>query len=114
MNYEKRIGILGGGQLAQMLAQAAYRMGLHCVIYAEDKTAPAAQNAFRVVLGRLNDETQLNEFFNSVDHVIFENEFIDCHKIESISRYFDIQFSPSLKTISILQNKLYRRSFCGS
>src|SRR5207247_5670428 len=49
------IGILGGGQLGRMLAQAARAMGYRIVVLDPDPDCPAASVADRVVVGSYDD-----------------------------------------------------------
>src|SRR5258706_12028496 len=49
------IGILGGGQLGRMLAQAARAMGYRIAILDPDPDCPAASVADRVVVGSYDD-----------------------------------------------------------
>ena len=51
MSPNKTIGILGGGQLAKMLATAAADLGFNINIYCPDRDCPAAQVANKMVLG---------------------------------------------------------------
>ena len=46
MNKQKPIlGIIGGGQLGSMLAQAAKKIGIQTIILSDDEFAPAANYA---------------------------------------------------------------------
>ena len=51
MSPNKTIGILGGGQLAKMLATAATDLGFNISIYCPDRDCPAAQVASNKVFG---------------------------------------------------------------
>src|SRR4051812_16791226 len=99
------VGIIGGGQLALMLANAAIRMGLKPVILADNIAAPAAQNFSHVVLGSPDDPEVLKEFFAKVRWVVFENEFIDCEKLKASAGNTGIEFFPDLSVIARFQDK---------
>jgi 5-(carboxyamino)imidazole ribonucleotide synthase len=107
---KNQVGILGGGQLALMLAQSAVSQGLIPIIYADHESAPAARVYSNTVIGSVKDEKALSHFFSKVSHVVFENEFVDCAVIRRASLlYPHLQFYPSLKTIELLQDKLNQK-----
>lgn len=68
-----RIGVLGSGQLARMLAMAAARIGLTCHIYA-DTSGPAFDVAAAHTLAPYDDEAALRAFAGAVDAVTYEFE----------------------------------------
>ena len=56
-----RFGILGGGQLARMMALSAHQMGLIPWILSESEGDPAQQVCPNGMIGKLNDKKTLNE-----------------------------------------------------
>ena len=88
MRPNRAIGIIGGGQLARMLAIAAAELGFKVNIYCPDRDCPAAQVANTAVLGNYDDSEKLVAFasplfdiegtslFLDLDVVIVDN--IDC------------------------------------
>ena len=74
--HSKSIGILGGGQLARMLALKATQMGLTTVVLSEKPQDPACKVATKWIQGSLNSSTDILKLMNSVDFVTFESEFI--------------------------------------
>ena len=56
MSLNRTVGILGGGQLARMLAIAAADLGFNINIYCPDRDCPAAQVANKMVLGNYVDD----------------------------------------------------------
>lgn len=71
------IGILGGGQLARMLALSAHPLGLKVAVLAADANEPAAQVVGSSKIGALTDAETLRRFLAPLDHVTFESEFVD-------------------------------------
>ena len=55
------VGILGGGRLGRMLAQAAHRLDVKVVILCPDDDSPAGQVADRVIKARYKSEDALKE-----------------------------------------------------
>jgi 5-(carboxyamino)imidazole ribonucleotide synthase len=106
---DQRIGILGGGQLGCMLADAAISLGLHPAIYAESSSPAAALFAEQVSLGEMRDTARLREFLTNQDVVVFENEFLDCTLLEEAARGSHVRFAPGLSAIRRLQDKLSQK-----
>lgn len=75
---EKRmkIGILGGGQLARMMALEAHRMGLEIWILSNDANDPAAQVCPNWVKGSISKVSDVLKFSKKVDVLTFESEFV--------------------------------------
>jgi 5-(carboxyamino)imidazole ribonucleotide synthase len=67
MSPNKTIGVLGGGQLAKMLATAAAELGFNVNIYCPDKECPAAQVANKIIFGNYDDNETLVAFAKNVD-----------------------------------------------
>jgi len=102
-----RAGILGGGQLARMLAEAAHRLGIRPVIFTDSAESPAARAAQEVVIGRLNDRESLKKFFQGLDLVLFESEFVDTKPLKELAGA--VRFVPSLDAIERLRDKLRQK-----
>ena len=49
---EKKLGIIGGGQLGSMLSQAAKKLNIKTIVYTDDKDAPAHSQEFDPALLR--------------------------------------------------------------
>lgn len=71
------LGIVGGGQLAKMLAASAQKMGLKVSIYSESKSDPAALTTAFHTKGKASNKTALSAWSKTVDAVTFESEFLD-------------------------------------
>ena len=69
------VGILGGGQLARMLALAAYPLGIHTVCF-EPTANTCASMVTEVINADYQDKTALEKFARSVDVITIETENI--------------------------------------
>ncbi len=105
----ERVGIMGGGQLAFMLAHAAFRMGLKPIVLAEDAVSPAGKVFTDAIFGSPQDREALELFFTQATHIIFENEFVDCRLLREVAEGKGITFLPSLDAISRFQDKLEQK-----
>lgn len=100
-----KIGILGGGQLARMLALSAHNLGAIPFVLSENDDDPAQQVVDRGYMGDLNDAHVLSTFAASVDVLTFESEFIDCDLLEQAVPGHKKLIFPSLHAIRTLQDR---------
>ncbi len=70
-----RVGIVGAGQLGQMLALAGYPLGLRCLLLDRSASAPGAQVA-PLLTGELDDAAKLAELAAHSDVLTFDWENI--------------------------------------
>lgn len=104
-----RLGILGSGQLSQMLASAGRKHGHDVYVYTNEQEALAHAVADHLRFGRLDDKTALRQFFSLVDAVIFENEFIDHEAIATAAADTGTVFFPSTDTVFRLSDKIAQK-----
>ena len=71
----KRFGVIGGGQLAMMLCDAAKDMGHHVTVLAETSGEPALKHADQGIIGSFSDEASFERLFKGKDVIAFESEF---------------------------------------
>lgn len=107
------IGILGGGQLALMLAEAARKLSLTTVVYCQSQDEPAVRVANKHMLGASDDAESLLRFFEYVDLLIFENEFSPFALFENLYPREGF-FFPSLKTMKALSDKAHQKEIFKS
>ena len=112
MSLNKTIGILGGGQLAKMLAIAAANLGFNINIYCPDRDCPAAQVANKVVFGSYDDSENLVAFAKNVDILTYEFENIDTKALEELDQQVEIR--PSIKALKISQDRYTEKSYLNS
>jgi 5-(carboxyamino)imidazole ribonucleotide synthase len=102
------LGILGGGQLARMLAHAAQRIGVNVAILDEDEFCPAAQVTALGIEGSWNDRDTLDGFIDGVDAITLESEFVPAEIIAHIESRGRRVF-PSSATLAKLQDKFAQK-----
>ncbi|NJL26191.1 MAG: ATP-grasp domain-containing protein [Calothrix sp. SM1_5_4] len=100
-----QIGILGGGQLARMLALSAHPLGLDVSVFAAQSTEPAALVCGKTRLGSMGDEADLRKFLSGVNVVTFESEFVDIDKLRRCVPREAYVF-PRLDVIEGIQDRL--------
>ena len=103
------IGILGGGQLGRMIAQAAQRLGYQAHIYAEEADEPACQVTAFKTLGSFDDEAKLKEFAQAVDVITLEWENVPVKTAEFLAQYKPVY--PDANALKITQHRVAEKSF---
>ncbi|WP_181275598.1 5-(carboxyamino)imidazole ribonucleotide synthase [Brevibacterium oceani] len=80
-----RIGVIGGGQLARMLAPAAEALGIRFSVLAETADAPATQVISEVTVGDYTDYPTLKAFAETVDVITFDHEHVPPEHLEALA-----------------------------
>lgn len=106
----KCLGILGGGQLARMIAKAALREGLQPVVLAESRDVPAAIEEALWVPGKLSDKRAISTLAQQVDVLTIENEFVDVDVLRAVlEEHPEVRLMPNIDSIVIAQDKLAQK-----
>jgi 5-(carboxyamino)imidazole ribonucleotide synthase len=106
----KRVGIIGGGQLAWMMADAAQKLGLQLIVQTPNATDPAVAIATQTLFAPIDDAATTAQM--DCDVITFENEFIDLEALSPIAHR--IPFHPSLNSLAPLLDKYHQRSYLQS
>ena len=80
----KTIGVLGGGQLGRMLAQAATRLGYRVQVYEPQANCPAGAVAHQEVNAPYEDTAALTAFAKACDVVTYEFENVPAAPLQAI------------------------------
>ena len=103
------LGIIGGGQLGSMLADAAKKINIKTVIFCDDPDAPAQNFSDEFIYGKYDNQNSIDQFISSVDIVTFEFENIPYKTLEKINSVRPVLPHPS--TNKIVQNRLNEKDF---
>jgi 5-(carboxyamino)imidazole ribonucleotide synthase len=103
------IGILGGGQLARMLALAAARLGLHCHVYSPDWHSCAFDVVRTSTCAAYEDEEALARFADAVDVVTYEFENVPAETAEYLATRKPVL--PDPQVLETLQDRLIEKEF---
>ena len=112
MSPNRTIGILGGGQLAKMLATAAADLGFNTNIYCPDRDCPAAQVANKTVVGSYNNDDRLIDFAKDIDVLTYEFENIETKALEELEKIVEIR--PSINALKICQDRYTEKSYLNA
>ena len=80
------VGIIGGGQLARMLHEAATPLGLDVRLFAEGPETSAAQVVPGTTVGDYTDAAELDAFAAGCDVVTFDHEHVPTALLENLER----------------------------
>ncbi|WP_396134326.1 5-(carboxyamino)imidazole ribonucleotide synthase [Chamaesiphon sp. VAR_48_metabat_135_sub] len=103
----KRIGVIGGGQLAWMMASAAQELGIELVVQTPHSTDVAVGLAAETVFAAVDDVSATAILATKCDVITFENEFVDLDGLDKI----DAVFLPPLKSLAPLLDKYTQRCY---
>lgn len=104
-----RLGIVGGGQLGLMLAEAARVLEVETVVLDPTPGSPAAA-ASRQVVGDFKDYETVRSFADECDVMTFEIESANAEALEELSRSgFPVHPTPA--TLALIKDKLAQKDF---
>ena len=102
------IGVVGGGQLARMLVQAAAERQVPIAVQTSKPADPAAGLASRIVAADPTDVAGTRELVVGCDGITFENEWVNIDALLPLEQQ-GVRFRPSLAALSPLVDKLSQR-----
>lgn len=103
------IGILGGGQLGQMLALAAARLGLRTHVFEPAADPCAGPVVERVIRAGYDDRAALRDFAQGVDVVTYEFENVDLAAVDAIAGLVPVR--PGRRALEVSQDRLAEKGF---
>ncbi len=101
------LGLLGGGQLAKMTAQEAYRMGLRVAVIEHGADSPAGIMTKKEFPGGWKNPEDLEAFIQASDIITLENEFIDPEILDVIAERRLV--FPTPDTMRLVQDKFIQK-----
>ncbi len=103
-----KIGILGGGQLARMIALAGYPLGLRFIVLDPDANAGAA-GLGEHLHGAYDDPALLAQLAEKADVVTYEFENVPAHVAEFLAGHTRVY--PPANALAIAQDRLLEKNF---
>lgn len=111
-NARRRVGIVGGGQLARMMAEAAPRLGLDITVLDPTPGAPASEFALQIVAG-FDDRSALRELARVSDVVTLDIEAVSAAAL-AVLEESGARVAPSSGVLGIIQDKLVQKRFLAA
>ena len=106
------IGIVGGGQLALMLAEAAQEQGVALHLQTPGGGDPAVGMATTVLQAQIGDASATLELSRRCSAISFENEWVDLDALAPLAEA-GVVFLPSLESLGPLVDKRQQRELLG-
>ena len=107
----KILGIIGGGQLGMMIAEAAKKMPEHIskiIVLDPTKNCPAVQSGAEQIVADFKDKNAIIELAAKSDIITYEIESGDSDVLKSVEKNAEI--NPSPETLRIIQDKFLQKS----
>lgn len=104
-----RIGVIGGGQLARMMAEPAAALNIELVALVEAEDSSAAQVLPLSHIGSAQDPQHITELAEQVDVLTFEHEHVDNPTLHAL-RAKGISVQPGPDALTHAQNKITMRT----
>jgi len=104
MADQRKVGVLGGGQLGRMLIEAANRLNIQVNVL-DVAGSPAKQISAHDghIEGSFKDAAKVKELAQKCDVVTVEIEHVDTHMLEEVAGQVTVE--PSWKTLRIIKDK---------
>ena len=105
----KRVGILGGGQLGLMLAEALQQLDAEVRIFDPDPEAPAARRLPHVVTAPWSDGEALARFASGCDVLTYEFENVPAGPLSALGG--GVPILPSVAILETTQDRILEKEF---
>ena len=103
------LGVVGGGQLGRMLAEAAAPLGVEVIVLDPTPDCPATPVARDQIVGDFDDPEAVRELAAESDALTFEIELADPGLLESVADEYDVPVNPDPGTLRTIQDKLVQK-----
>ena len=103
------IGIIGAGQLARMMIEAASPLNINIRLLAASPEDSAVFISKNVDLGSPNNERDVRNFAQHCDVITFDHELVNLDIIRILEKEGKL-VNPSSETLNYAQDKLYQRT----
>ena len=103
------LGIIGGGQLGSLLADAAKKIDIKTVILSDDPDAPGKHFSSKFIYGEYDDEEIIDNFINEVDLVTYEFENIPFSILKKINDKKKVLPKPEIN--KLIQHRETEKNF---
>ena len=108
----KTLGIIGGGQLGMMIAEAAKKMPNEIskiIVLDPTENCPAAQVGADQIIADFKDKEAIIDLANKSDIITYEIESGDSDVLKSVEN--NVEINPSPETLKVIQDKFLQKSF---
>ena len=104
------MGIIGGGQLGQMMTEVAGKLNLEVIVLDPGDNPPAVQAGASQIKGDLRDSEKIKELAKNSDFLTWEIEHINAEVLEQLEQT-GAKVNPSPKTLSQIKDKYLQKEY---
>lgn len=105
-----KLGIIGGGQLAWMMADAANKLGVKLIVQTPSRNDPAVSIAQDSIFAPINDAAATEILARKCDIITFENEFVNLAALSLLEKN-GVCFRPQLSALAPVLDKYEQRCY---
>ncbi|TCD54961.1 5-(carboxyamino)imidazole ribonucleotide synthase [Alloscardovia theropitheci] len=106
------IGIIGGGQLGQMMALSARYMGFHTVVLDPTEECPAAGACDEQIVADYDDKEAIAAIAKRSDVLTYEFENVDADALDSVSDC--VRIPQGTELLRVTQNRIAEKTFINN
>jgi 5-(carboxyamino)imidazole ribonucleotide synthase len=107
---QKKIGILGGGQLGRMLLQAAANYPVETYVMENDPECPAAHLCHHFTKADIRDFDAVYQFGKGLDALTIEIENVNVEALEQLERE-GVTIIPKPAVLKTIKNKILQKQY---
>ena len=107
-NLDKKIGIIGGGQLGKMMIQEAKKMGYYVTVLDPTEKCPCHSICDEHIIANFDDREAIRLLSSKSDVVTYEFEHIDYKELTLLEQEGK-KIYPTATSLKIIQNKLTQK-----
>jgi len=107
------IGVLGGGQLGRMLAEAASRLGFDVAVLERDADSPAGRVAKTLIVAPYDDAEALKRLAEAADVVTYEFENVPAVALETLAG-LGVETAPGPRALAVAQDRADEKAFLNA
>ena len=108
-NIHKRIGIIGGGQLGQMMILEAKKMGFYITVLDPTLHCPAHSIVDEHIVKGFDDEEAIRLLAKKSDVITYEFEHINAEALKKLEKE-SVPVYPTAASLEIIQNKFLQKT----
>jgi 5-(carboxyamino)imidazole ribonucleotide synthase len=110
IHNQRKIGIIGGGQIGKMIAQEAKRMSLKVIILDPSKHCPASTLCDKLIVADFKNEDKIKELAQYSDVITYEIELANSKALKNLELQ-NYPIFPSPHSLYLIQNKFRQKTF---
>lgn len=105
---DKKIGIIGGGQLGKMMILEAKRLGFYVITLDPTLHCPSHSISDEHIIADFHDKEAIYELAKKTDVITYEFEHIDVQSLDELEKQ-GVLIYPCVKSLQVIQNKYLQK-----